>query len=136
MGRKEKPKAKAIEDEEVGEVNDNLNGASTPSLVFSSDDEEANQDLSLKIVEKAMRMRSAKLAPNDAVFNGSGCVESPSQQPELAVAQTDVVSDVPSGIAALEDVVAKEKKTKLRIESGDQSVCLIPCLASTIFQIK
>lgn len=59
----------ARDHEQVAEINDNLDGASTPSLVFSSDDddEEANQDLSLKIVEKAMRTREAKLSPNDDV---------------------------------------------------------------------
>lgn len=134
MGRKEKPKAKAIEDEEVGELNDDLDGVSTPLLVFSSDDndDEANQDLSLKIVEKALRMREAKLSPNDAVLNGIDCVDSPLQQPELAVAQTGAGLDGPEGIAALE-VMEKEKTTELKVDSGDQRVSLIPRLASSIF---
>jgi len=121
MGRKEKLKSKAIEDH--GDTH--FSGGSTPSLVFSSDDDEANQDLSLKIVEKAMRMRAAKRdAPNDDV--------SSSRTPELAVARNVGVSDVPSAIADSE--VTKKKKTtkKLKIETGDERVSIVPCLAHSI----
>uniref|UniRef100_A0A0R0EJ54 CCHC-type domain-containing protein n=1 Tax=Glycine max TaxID=3847 RepID=A0A0R0EJ54_SOYBN len=115
MGRKEKQNAKAI-DEEHDVVN--FNGASTPSLVFSSDDDEANQDLSLKIVEKAMRMRAAKHAPNDDVSSPF------SQKSELAVPLNDVVSDLPSAIADSE-VTEKKKTAKLKREAaGDQSVVI------------
>lgn len=125
MGRKEKQNAKAI-DEEHDVVN--FNGASTPSLVFSSDDDEANQDLSLKIVEKAMRMRAAKHAPNDDVSSPF------SQKSELAVPLNDVVSDLPSAIADSE-VTEKKKTAKLKREAaGDQSVSLIPCLAYSFFE--
>lgn len=112
MGRKEKAKAKAIE-----ENGDNhFGGASTPSLVFSSDDDDANQDLSLKIVEKAMRIRAAKrAAPNDNV--------SSSQTLELSVARNVGVLDVPSAIADSE-VTEKKKTTKLKIETGDQRVVI------------
>jgi len=124
MGRKEKAKAKAIE-----ENGDNhFGGASTPSLVFSSDDDDANQDLSLKIVEKAMRIRAAKrAAPNDNV--------SSSQTLELSVARNVGVLDVPSAIADSE-VTEKKKTTKLKIETGDQRVSLIPCLSHSIFWIR
>ncbi|QCD79182.1 zinc finger CCHC domain-containing protein 7-like [Vigna unguiculata] len=111
MGRKEKPKSKAME--ERGD--DHFTGAS-PSLVFSSDDDEANQDLSLKIVEKAMRMRAAKhAAPSDDVLS--------SQTLELAVVRNVSVSDVPSAIADSE-VKEKKKITKLKIEIGDESVVI------------
>jgi len=79
-GRKEKSKAKARDHESI----DNLDRASTPSLVFSGsddDDEEANQDLSLKIVEKALRTRESKLPP---------------QQSELPMPQRDDVSIEPN----------------------------------------
>ncbi|XP_061348783.1 uncharacterized protein LOC133294142 isoform X2 [Gastrolobium bilobum] len=122
MGRKEKQKTKAIDHQENCEGNNNLDGASTPSLVFSSDDEEANQDLSLKIVEKALRMRGVKLAPNDDISNGDGGVVSSLQQPELAVMQIDDDLDGPNGIAASQ--VMESKKTKLRVESYDQNVII------------
>jgi len=86
-GRKEKSKAKARDHESI----DNLDRASTPSLVFSAsddDDEEANQDLSLKIVEKALRTRESKLTSNDAVL--------PPQQPEILMPQRDDVSIEPN----------------------------------------
>ncbi|KAL2322228.1 hypothetical protein Fmac_026607 [Flemingia macrophylla] len=116
MGRREKPRAKAIEHDDT----DNVTGASTPPLVFGSDDDddEANQDLSLKIVEKALRMRKAKNKPNDDVFDAA--VVSSSQKPELAVPQNDGVSDVPTAVAGSE-VPKKKKTTKLKAEAGDQS---------------
>lgn len=128
MGRKEKPKAK--------EANGDLNGGSTPPFVFSSDDDEANQDLSLKIVEKAIRMRTAKLASNDTVSNGGGGggVVLPSQQSELAAALSDGVLDRPSVIAGSQvKEKKKKKKTVLTVESGDQGVCLVSCLTFHCF---
>lgn len=120
MGRKEKSKSKAV----VELHDDQFTGASTPSLVFSSDEDEANQDLSLKIVEKAMRMREAKCAtPSDHV--------SLSQTLEFAVAR-NVVPDVPSAIADSE-VKEKKKTTKLKIDTRDERVSFIPCLAHSIF---
>jgi len=86
-GRKEKSKAKARDHESI----DNLDRASTPSLVFSGsddDDEKANQDLSLKIVEKALRSRESKLTSNDTVL--------PPQQSELPMPQRDDVSIEPN----------------------------------------
>ncbi|CAK8566897.1 unnamed protein product [Lathyrus sativus] len=122
----EKKENKAKEHGQVGKISDNLDGASTPSLVFSSDDddEEANQDLSLRIVEKALRAREAKLAPNDAVLNGiSSSLVSPSQQSEFKVMQSDAVLDGSSGITAWE-VMEEKKTTKLMVDSGDSSVII------------
>ncbi|TKY45856.1 Gag polyprotein [Spatholobus suberectus] len=121
MGRKEKTNAKAIITEHE---QDNFNGASTPSIVFSSDDDEANQDLSLKIVEKALRKRVAKHAPNDGVLNAPGGVVSFSRKPELAVAPNDGVWVGPGAVADSE-VTEKKKTTKLKAEAGDQSVVVI-----------
>jgi hypothetical protein len=120
MGRKEKSKAKVRDHEQLDDLSDNLDGASTPSLVFSGDDdddEEANQDLSLKIVEKALRTREAKLTPNDAVSNGIG-----SQQSEFAVTQNDDVLGGTNGIADLE-AMEEKKMENLMVEAGNQSVC-------------
>ncbi|KAL5148504.1 DNA-binding protein HEXBP [Glycine soja] len=114
MGRKEKQNTKAIEEERD---QDNFNGASTPPLVFSSDDDEANQDLSLKIIKKAMRMRTAKHAPNDDVSSPF------SQKPDLALPPSGGVSDGPSAIADSE-VMEKKKTAKLKVEAGDQSVVI------------
>ena len=69
MGRRERRKAKLdLEEEEEAEPI----GSTKPSnsfLVLSTDDdndEAANEDLSLKIVEKALLMHAAKLVPNTA----------------------------------------------------------------------
>ncbi|KAK7316580.1 hypothetical protein RJT34_00146 [Clitoria ternatea] len=123
MGRREKQKAKVIE---LDHDEDNLNAASTPSLVFSSDDDgEANEDLTLKIVEKALRMRANKLPLNRDVSNGAaGAVSiSSSQKPQAAVPQNDTASDIPNGIADSSKVVEK-KKTTLKVETGNQSVIM------------
>lgn len=135
MGKKEKSKANAREHEQVGEATDNLDGASAPSLVFSSDDDddEANQDLSLRIVEKALRAREAKLATNDAVLNGvDSSLVSPSQQSEFKVMQSDGVLDGSSGITAWE-MMEEKKTTKLMVDSGFSSVRLMLCLVSSNF---
>lgn len=105
-GRKEKSKAKARDDESI----DNLDRDSTPSLVFSGsddDDEEANQDLSLKIVEKALRTRESKLTSNDAVL--------PPQQSDLLMPQMDDASIEPNQsvlIAAQQEVEEIIKTTE------------------------
>ncbi|XP_058787291.1 uncharacterized protein LOC131661703 [Vicia villosa] len=127
MAKKEKSRPNATEHEQLNETSDNLDGASTPSLVFISDDddEEANQDLSLRIVEKARRNREAKLAPNDTVLNGvDSSLVSPSQQFEFKEIQSDAVLDEPSGIASWE-VMEEKKTTKLIVDSGDSSVIII-----------
>ncbi|KAK7401181.1 hypothetical protein VNO78_12502 [Psophocarpus tetragonolobus] len=113
MGRREKLSAKALAEEHEND--------SVKPLVFSSDDDEANQDLSLKIVEKAMRMRSAKRAPNDDVSGGAATLSSPKS--ELALHQNDGVSDVPS-VIAVSEVTEKKRVTKLKVEAGDQSVVI------------
>ncbi|CAJ1975529.1 unnamed protein product [Sphenostylis stenocarpa] len=126
MGHREKRNARVAENgvqREAGRakelkehIEDDLSGTCTPSLVFSSDDdEEANQDLSLKIVEKAMRMRAAKHATlKDGV--------SSSQTPE-PVTQNNSVSDAPSAIGDSE-VMEKKKTIKLMVEAGDRSVLI------------
>ena len=70
MGRKEKQKPKLdLEEEDEAEPS----GSTKPSnsfLVLSNDDAAANEDLSLKIVEKGLLMRAAKLVPNAVVPPG------------------------------------------------------------------
>lgn len=105
MARKEKQKAK-VEYEEDAE---NDKKASSSLAVVSSDDEEANEDLSLKIVEKALRMREAKLVPNDGVVDGDG-------GGDISVDSAEV------------KMKRKKKKVK-KVESGDQSVSIVLCLA-------
>ncbi|PKI73330.1 hypothetical protein CRG98_006268 [Punica granatum] len=62
MGRRKKLEPKLdLEDMEGAEMLPQLK--SEAAAVSSSDDEEANEDMSLKIVEKALLMRAAKLAP-------------------------------------------------------------------------
>lgn len=70
MGRRVKQKKFKFEDDD-----DELQGvktvASKSANSLSSDDDEANEDLSLKIVEKAMQLRSGKLV-TDAGVNKDG----------------------------------------------------------------
>ncbi|XP_022135128.1 zinc finger CCHC domain-containing protein 7-like isoform X3 [Momordica charantia] len=56
MGRKDKQKKFQFEDDD-----DDLHRASNSANSVSSDEEEANEDLSLKIVEKALLLRAGKL---------------------------------------------------------------------------
>ena len=140
MGRKEKPKAKKTEHEDEDEAAN----PSTP-LIFeaSSDDEEANEDLSLKIVEKALLMR--KLAQKDVVSGGDGVGASSSQQDEVVVARYDGVLDRTRGVVDVSDSEeqkserkkksrSKKKKVK-KVESEDQSVSIFPCLDCFIERI-
>lgn len=60
MGRRDKQKKFKFEDDE-DELQGVKEGASKSANSASSDDDEANEDLSLKIVEKALLLRSGKL---------------------------------------------------------------------------
>ncbi|KDP42945.1 hypothetical protein JCGZ_23887 [Jatropha curcas] len=134
MGKAEKQKGK-IEEENEEEMH--------VIAVSSDDDYEANEDLSLKIVEKALLKREAKLAQNDnhcvvvlddddddVPKNGSGDVvvsgggssdgkvvefssSSPSQEAEVAVKDPLSVKK------------RKRKKKNQNIETGEQSVLLV-----------
>ncbi|KAF7815412.1 zinc finger CCHC domain-containing protein 7-like [Senna tora] len=86
----------------VKEDADNHKKASSSLLFQSSDDEEANEDLSLKIVEKALRMREAKLKPNDGVLDGEGGVD--------------------VGVDAAEIKTKRKKKKAKKVESEDRTV--------------
>ncbi|KAJ8750143.1 hypothetical protein K2173_014058 [Erythroxylum novogranatense] len=135
MGKRDKHAAKA--DARDYEEDDGPKRNSSV-LVVDSDDEEANEDLSLKIVEKAMIMRAARLNQNDndnvvvldyeppkddiGVVKGgesagdgvgdSGVVELTSS----SSLETEAVATDISGVKK------KKKKKKMKIKSEDKSV--------------
>ncbi|XP_038880629.1 uncharacterized protein LOC120072267 isoform X2 [Benincasa hispida] len=75
MGRRVKQKKFKFEDDddELQVVN---SAASKSANSLSSDDDEANEDLSLKIVEKAMQLRSGKLVTDAGVNKDVKCEQS------------------------------------------------------------
>ncbi|PQQ04897.1 protein AIR2 [Prunus yedoensis var. nudiflora] len=120
MGKREREKAK-FDWDEVSEEERNLaekNPSKSVAERNSSDDDEANEDLSLKIVEKAMLMRAAKLAPDNDVVLGepSGLVELPSS---TSLQEAEVAS------ADLETKTVRKRERKKRIKKTkieDQAV--------------
>uniref|UniRef100_A0A2N9HD42 CCHC-type domain-containing protein n=1 Tax=Fagus sylvatica TaxID=28930 RepID=A0A2N9HD42_FAGSY len=136
MGKREKRKAKLdFEEEEEGGA-----GKSANSVVLLSDDDgdnEANEDLSLKIVEKSLLMRAAKLVPDDDDVSNeslgriggggssSGVVVVSSSSSFALEEEEEEVVEIPSGSHVNEKLVKRERKKKKKlkkIEIGDQSV--------------
>ena len=102
MKRRKERESQSVKLEEDKEGTD-----SSFVVASSSDDEEANEDLTLKIEQKAQRLRHARLLQNAAV--------SPAENGDIAM---------------------KKNKTKaMKIESGDQSVSIISML-SIIYNYK
>ncbi|KAJ7960363.1 zinc finger CCHC domain-containing protein 7-like [Quillaja saponaria] len=139
MGGREKQKAKLNDGEEERLENGVM---ASKSMVVSSDDEEANEDLSLKIVEKALLMRAAKLVSNDVVLDESTCQEgSVVDLPYLSSREAEIVAE-PSRVNGVEEIVVsevvdlnnveiimgKKKKKKARNQGG--SVIDLPSLSS------
>lgn len=98
MGSKKKAKKTELKEEEDGAAN-----ASTSLVVTrsSDDNEEANEDLSLKMVQKALLTRATN-PQNDAVFDGPNSEEVNTQK--------------------------KKRRKKKKLESGTQSVNVSPML--------
>ncbi|XP_057955174.1 uncharacterized protein LOC131149102 [Malania oleifera] len=121
MGRKQKEKAKAKFEFEAEEELEET--ASVPVIsLCSSDDEEANEDLSLGIVEKSLMLRAAKTArngvvsdlPDDSVCFGSGGVIDLSSS---STSETALGVD-PEGIPGDDDIViGVNNKQKSKKES-------------------
>lgn len=101
---------------------------------LSSDDEEANEDLSLKLVEKHLLRRAVRLGEDDgdAVVRDESkndCALGPSSSFKL---ESEVVVSGPSGASgeAVEDGTSNKKRVKVRkkkkkiekVETGVQSV--------------
>lgn len=111
MGRRAKSRAKSeyAEDDESGD-NKKLKSRRKSSFVFSeSDDEEANEDLSLKIVERAMSRASNVAKSNAAGGGGDG---------------DDIVTTelVASEIVKKKDKKKKKQKKRDKIETQIQMV--------------
>ena len=141
MGKREKRKAKLdLEEEDEAEPS----GSAKPSNSFlglssddNDDDEAANEDLSLKIVEKALLMRAAKLVPDAAaadggdagVLNGTqGAIDGGGNGSSSSVLEGEVVES-PSGSGRIvkKKIVKKIVKKKIvkkvkKMEVQDQSV--------------
>ncbi|RYR45833.1 hypothetical protein Ahy_A07g031607 isoform A [Arachis hypogaea] len=123
MGRKDKQRAKKTEHEEEEEHGSPM--GSTPPLVFevSSDDEEANEDLSLGIVEKALMRR--KLPRNDVVSNGDDAIilgASSSRQDEVAVARNEGVLNEAREVVDVSDSEELKSERKKKSKSKKKKV--------------
>lgn len=112
--------AKLEVDEAEGDVSMRSNSKSEIEII-SSDDEEANEDLSLKVVEKALLKRAFMLAENQStVFDdfrvGRGdVVDLPSSSSQARKAVLASTSD--SGVDASTDVKSRKvKKMKMKTE--------------------
>ncbi|CAN1831842.1 Cellular nucleic acid-binding protein homolog [Linum perenne] len=125
MTRRGEKQAAKIDEEE--EVDTQKEPKFVVDLSEDEDDLEANEDLSLKIVEKSILKRSGKLEDDDnAVVNlcddansedvAGGVTKSSSSSME-----TEVIVEGPDGVTK-----KKRKKKKVsRIEGGEQSVIVI-----------
>jgi hypothetical protein len=143
MGRREKRRAKVDLDEEE-KAEDAGKSSKSFLILSSSDDEDAKEDPSLKIVEKSLLMRAAKLAPDDAVLgetSGGGgssgvvALSSLSALEEEAVEVTGGVggSDANVGPGAgdlgRKKVVKRVRKKKIKKrEVGEQTVSIFTSL--------
>ena len=86
MGKREKQTNKFHWDELSEEERELANRKASKSVVHSSssDDDEANEDLSLKIVEKALLMSAAKLISENVAVDRSGSIGHPSSSSWVA----------------------------------------------------
>ncbi|KAA0058157.1 zinc finger CCHC domain-containing protein 7 isoform X2 [Cucumis melo var. makuwa] len=117
MGRRIKQKKFKFEDDD-----DELQVLKTVAPKFakslSSDDDEANEDLSLKIVEKAMQLRSGKLV-TDAGVNKDGKCEQSGNGDVAAVGAIELVpsslegadADAGTSKASADSIATASKKT-------------------------
>lgn len=103
MGKRERSKAKL----DLREDEEGANSSKSVICLSSSDDEEANEDLSLKIVEKAMK-RASRIDHDDAVLAGRGAVIDLGSSLSEGV---EVITDW-GGPTTDEDVEVKSKKKK------------------------
>jgi hypothetical protein len=97
----------------------------------SSDDEEANEDPRLKNVEKALLMRAAKLAPDDAILgetSGGGSGSSAVVALSSSSVLDEEVVEAPGGVGGSDGIVSSGKKKVLKrvrikkMEVGEQTV--------------
>ena len=142
MGRRQKPKAKIDHQEDEEGAN------SSRSVIYlsSSDDEEANEDLSLKIVEKAMK-RASKTDHNDAVLAGRSAVidlgSSPSEAAEVITDRSGPTTDDDAEVKSKKKKSRKEKRANKNIENQEKtvsifilSVCFLdPAKAFSFFEL-
>ncbi|XP_021892639.1 zinc finger CCHC domain-containing protein 7-like isoform X2 [Carica papaya] len=136
MARREKRKGKF--DAEDGEGNNDV-------VILSSDDEEANEDLSLKIVEKALLKRAVKRDQKvGSVFedsNGSSIVDlcsSSSQETDDYLAGPDGVSSEAVAVVREKNKVRKKKMKKVEVEIGENSgiICKEQAKEDTVGQVE
>lgn len=123
MSRRERRRSRL--DRDAVEENERLRGSSSKPVVLS--DDEANEDLSLQIVEKALLMRAARLFPDE---NGVA-------SPERAGIEDSKVSASRSKKSATKKVVKKKKVKKTEIEDKDVSICCCySCFSGYIIRFK
>ncbi|PRQ22905.1 putative transcription factor interactor and regulator CCHC(Zn) family [Rosa chinensis] len=113
MGKREKQANKFHWDELSEEEGELANRKALKSVVhISSDDDEANEDLSLKIVEKALLMRAAKLASeNDTVVSNPAGLNGLPFSSSPRVAEVDAADLETKKVK--KDRVRKTKKRKI-----------------------
>ena len=127
MGKIDKQRGKL--DREVVEEDERIGSSETSGVASSSDDEEANEDLSLKIVEKSLLMRAARLVPDkDVSVEPDGVdmvVKVPSSQEPEVTAPLAVVAGaevVKSASDKKKKLIKKVKKKVKKMETENENV--------------
>ncbi|GMN46965.1 hypothetical protein TIFTF001_016140 [Ficus carica] len=140
MAKREKQKGKldrevVEEDGRIGSSCDRNSPKSSAAVeIISSDDEAANEDLSLKIVEKAMLMRAARLVPDANADDDGGVVSVESsgvgdgakveEKGDVVLPKKKVVKKVIKKV--VKKVVKKVKKKKVEnFEDEDQNDVIV-----------
>lgn len=121
MGRRQKPRAKLDHQEDEGEA------SSSKSFIFlsSSDDEEANEDLSLKIVEKAIKR--AAMRDQDAILDGRSIVvdlvSSASEEAEEVTYRNGPTGDDDAAVKGKKGS-RKQRRTNKNLENKEKTVSI------------
>ena len=123
MGKRQRPKVKM----DPREDEDAANSAKSIIFLSSSDDEEANEDLSLKIVEKAMK-RASRMGHDDAVLAGRSALidlgSSPSEEAEVITDWSGPTTDDDVETKSKKKKSKKEKRAGKNMENQDKSVSI------------
>ncbi|GLT69603.1 hypothetical protein SLA2020_417410 [Shorea laevis] len=123
MAKRNRRKAAKVDNEEIEEDESGLSNSKSVLYLGSSDDDEANEDLSLKIVEQALLKQAAKLnesrsaefdVQNDVTVVDLSSLSSPANEIAAAGGAGAVREEI--GDMKSDSIVKKRKKKKTKSE--------------------